>query len=248
MDSDFIKQNQIPLVPLSDPTLVTLADGTTTISITHQTTPLKTQMNDHYEHLAFYVLPLSSSVILGHSWLQLHNPAIDWSSHTITFQSDHCLKNCVSTAITFSQVDLAPKKPNRRTQRFLSKIKTKIQGLFSINSQLTPFSDSDDDELTTPSKPASLPQVIWNKFYRVFSIPDDNHQLPDHASYDCEIVLDENATLPRAKIFQTTEQEAKCLKDYIDEFLRKGFPILQLDVSSSRKRMLYYVCVWITGG
>lgn len=50
--------------------------------------------------MSFFVCPVSSPLVLGLSWLRLHNPNIDWESFTVSFQSSYCLTNCVSTKHT----------------------------------------------------------------------------------------------------------------------------------------------------
>ena len=40
----------------------------------------------------------SFSVVLGHPWLRLHNPSLEWASGKISAWSIHCLLNCLRSA------------------------------------------------------------------------------------------------------------------------------------------------------
>lgn len=55
---------------------------------------LKMTINGHTEVATFAVTQTHDDVVLGIDWLKLHNPAIDWSSKTMSFSRcpDHCQK------------------------------------------------------------------------------------------------------------------------------------------------------------
>ncbi|KAH9270627.1 hypothetical protein BASA83_007231 [Batrachochytrium salamandrivorans] len=42
----------------------------------------------------FYVTDLCHGFILGYSWLERHNPRINWVSRMVEFDSPYCLENC----------------------------------------------------------------------------------------------------------------------------------------------------------
>ncbi|KAH9270318.1 hypothetical protein BASA83_007659 [Batrachochytrium salamandrivorans] len=42
----------------------------------------------------FYVTDLCHGFILGYSWLERHNPRINWVSRMVEFNSSYCLENC----------------------------------------------------------------------------------------------------------------------------------------------------------
>jgi hypothetical protein len=50
----------------------------------------------HEEQIMLDVAPISShQVILGLPWLQMHDPAIQWSMGHVQFTSSHCNVNCL---------------------------------------------------------------------------------------------------------------------------------------------------------
>ena len=74
--------------------LVHNADGTLNKngSITDYTF-LRLSVGDHTEQLEFAVADLGThDLFIGHEWLKLHNPNIDWKTSEIRF--DRCPKEC----------------------------------------------------------------------------------------------------------------------------------------------------------
>ncbi|EFQ88174.1 hypothetical protein PTT_16072 [Pyrenophora teres f. teres 0-1] len=52
--------------------------------------------NTHHEQVLAYVTKVSGvQMILGTPWFQVHNPQVDWETMSITFNSDHCIRNCL---------------------------------------------------------------------------------------------------------------------------------------------------------
>ncbi|KAJ1330713.1 hypothetical protein BSLG_009165 [Batrachochytrium salamandrivorans] len=62
--------------------------------ITHRTLPLQLHIGRHVETIGFYVTSLCHGIILGYSWLERHNPQINWESRMVDFGSSYCLENC----------------------------------------------------------------------------------------------------------------------------------------------------------
>ena len=57
--------------------------------------PIELQIDDHIETRQFHVVETCIfDAILGLDWLHEHNPVIDWKTPTVTFQSEHCKRNC----------------------------------------------------------------------------------------------------------------------------------------------------------
>ncbi|KAH9263035.1 hypothetical protein BASA83_013648 [Batrachochytrium salamandrivorans] len=107
MDSKLAADLQIPLLELSTPIMLRLADGDSSSCLTHRTVPLQLHIGTHVETVTFYVTDLCHRVILGYSWLERHNPRINWASQMVEFDSPFCLENCrvVSSCI---QADMYP--------------------------------------------------------------------------------------------------------------------------------------------
>ncbi|KAH9263622.1 hypothetical protein BASA83_012965 [Batrachochytrium salamandrivorans] len=64
----------------STPITLRLADGDSSSSLTHRTVPLQLHIGKHVETATFYVTDLCHGFILGYSWLERHNPRINWVS------------------------------------------------------------------------------------------------------------------------------------------------------------------------
>ena len=72
----------------------------------------------HREVVTFQVANLKKhEAILGMPWLRGHNPRIDWTNDTITFDSDRCTSTCLDSS---PKVDAVPEeqaiKENLRTR------------------------------------------------------------------------------------------------------------------------------------
>ena len=54
---------------------------------------LQLAINNHYEHIDLAVIKLEDTdLFLGHDWLKIHNPSIDWVNVILSF--DCCSKTC----------------------------------------------------------------------------------------------------------------------------------------------------------
>ncbi|KAH9266356.1 hypothetical protein BASA83_010593 [Batrachochytrium salamandrivorans] len=94
MDSKLAQDLKFPLVKLPNPIKLRLADGDSSSVITHRTVPLQLHIGNHVETVSFYVTSLCHGTILGYSWLERHNPKINWVSRMVEFDSSFCLENC----------------------------------------------------------------------------------------------------------------------------------------------------------
>ncbi|KAH6581808.1 hypothetical protein BASA61_008880 [Batrachochytrium salamandrivorans] len=94
MDSKLAADLQIPLLELSTPITLRLADGDSSSCLTHRTVPLQLHIGKHVETATFLCnrpLPRFHS---RYSWLERHNPRINWVSRMVEFDSPYCLENC----------------------------------------------------------------------------------------------------------------------------------------------------------
>jgi predicted aspartyl protease len=80
IDQEYIKCNQIPTRKLSNSIPVCNVDGTANMAdAISEVVELILQYNRHSERALFCVTGLrSQNLILGHTWLQDHNPEVDW--------------------------------------------------------------------------------------------------------------------------------------------------------------------------
>lgn len=78
------------------------------------------------------------------------------------------------------------------------------------------------DNICSLQQPPILP-VLYQDFANVFS-EEMADILPENRRYDCPIdLIDNNAKPPFKAIYHLSPKEAECLRQYIDENLKKGF-------------------------
>uniref|UniRef100_A0A8C5M348 Gypsy retrotransposon integrase-like protein 1 n=1 Tax=Leptobrachium leishanense TaxID=445787 RepID=A0A8C5M348_9ANUR len=99
-DVSFAQRLCIPTCNKEHPVSILLVDGSPLKSgvVDKETTPLQMMVGSaHKERVTFDLIqtPLSP-IILGLPWLRLHNPAINWSTGTVSFFSEFCKKGCLS--------------------------------------------------------------------------------------------------------------------------------------------------------
>ena len=86
IDNCYAKASRFVLEPLSNVKHTINADRTYgQMEITHTTKAL-VQYRGHTEIMKFYVQRCGTDVmILGHNWLRMHNPEINWVQEEVTF-------------------------------------------------------------------------------------------------------------------------------------------------------------------
>ena len=95
IDVSVAKRLGLPLTPLKTPIRVFNVDGSRNSAgdITHVTTIFMEYLG-HHEELTAEVTNLGkNSLILGYTWLQKHNPMIDWQTGVIKFT--RCPRSCL---------------------------------------------------------------------------------------------------------------------------------------------------------
>jgi hypothetical protein len=96
IDYRLVKTLGIKTVKIPQPIPLQFADGKDAEDgVTLKTVPVGVTIGNHYEEIRFYVTKLNYPVIVGHPWLAIHNPQIDWKYSRVTFNSTHCVKNCI---------------------------------------------------------------------------------------------------------------------------------------------------------
>ncbi|KAH6574753.1 hypothetical protein BASA60_005336 [Batrachochytrium salamandrivorans] len=152
----------------------------------------------------FYVTDLCHGFILGYSWLERHNPRINWVSRMVEFDSPYCLENCCDGS---SRIQGLGKPPD------ISK---------TFESPLAPDTISTPVELISPVSDVSVPPDILSSFSSLFS-EDQAETLPPHRDFDCSIDLKPGSEPFHGKIYQLTREEDKVMQEWIKDNLRKGF-------------------------
>ena len=88
IDVAFSQAHGAPIVGLSKPIPVEAIDGCVLSlgAITQATIPLGLRVGSHQEELASPRHP----IVLGLTWLEAHNPIVDWCNRSITFSEPGC--------------------------------------------------------------------------------------------------------------------------------------------------------------
>ncbi len=200
IDPSLVLEHNLPSSTLPKPIPIILGNGQK-IEITKETFPINMSIGPHIELISFLILPSSPNpIILGTSWLSLHNPHVDWTRGAAKFSSPHCRRNCSIHNENF-RIRLLQKPENLHTDFPLTR---------SLN-----FVSLDPKPLNTP------PQLTID-FKHVFD-KASKENFPPHSDFDCTIMLT-TAELPLPKpIYNLSPAETIALREYLDESLRLGY-------------------------
>ncbi len=100
LDITLAHQLMVPVIPLIQPISVNALGGQALPSVTHSTGPVSlTTSGNHQEEIHFMIIdsPLAP-VVLGHPWLSLHNPHINWQQGSVLSWSERCHAVCLVSA------------------------------------------------------------------------------------------------------------------------------------------------------
>ncbi len=105
-----VEQLGCQLEQLDKPIPAVALDSKVFTSVTHKTSPITLVMSvNHHEKILFHIISApQTSLVLGYSWLRLHNPHIDWSLNKIIGWSTQCHSVCLHSALSPSAHNLSP--------------------------------------------------------------------------------------------------------------------------------------------
>uniref|UniRef100_A0A8C1U5W3 Gypsy retrotransposon integrase-like protein 1 n=1 Tax=Cyprinus carpio TaxID=7962 RepID=A0A8C1U5W3_CYPCA len=101
IDEAWAREQGIPLIELVEATPLFALDGSPLPKVCRETVPLSlTVSGNHRETTSFLIFSSPfSPIVLGHPWLVLHNPHINWSKGTILSWNLSCHVKCLVSAI-----------------------------------------------------------------------------------------------------------------------------------------------------
>uniref|UniRef100_A0A3B3I1F8 CCHC-type domain-containing protein n=1 Tax=Oryzias latipes TaxID=8090 RepID=A0A3B3I1F8_ORYLA len=104
IDSSLVHQLGLPVESLDTPVKAAGLGGKLLSKITLRTEPIQLiSSGNHREYHQLYVTNSPQTlIILGYSWLRLHNPQIDWSRSRVSNWSTYCMANCLHSALPSS--------------------------------------------------------------------------------------------------------------------------------------------------
>lgn len=97
LDITLAHKLKVPVIPLTQPISVNDLGGQALSSVTHSTGPVSLTTSGYQleeVHFLFIDSPLAP-VVLGHPWLKLHNPHINWQQGSVLSWSEHCHAVCL---------------------------------------------------------------------------------------------------------------------------------------------------------
>ncbi|KAK3543848.1 hypothetical protein QTP70_030068 [Hemibagrus guttatus] len=149
----------------------------------------------HVEEIALLVLEESTAdVILGHLWLEQHDPILSWKTGEVLKWGDTCFPDC------FPELPV-PRSPNPNhlpVQAISIKSPLKNRSV-DIPACYAPFSD-----VFCPKRASKLPP------HRPWDSAIDLHQCPGEP-------------VPRGRIYPLSIPEKKAMEEYIEEALAQGY-------------------------
>eukprot|EP00121_Abeoforma_whisleri_P016044 Awhi_evm3s14741 len=235
IDVNFVLTHNLPTVRLKTPIPVKLSDGSiSNHGIEMITKPISLRIGGHSEKISFFVTKLDNyPLVLGIPWLQKHNPSINWSKMSVSFDSSCCRNHTNSkNKVVFSESAVG-------AFNYYSAESVVESDLIEIS----PLSSLSVD----PLQPLFVCSVVENKEYAkstvelddrgvplkysefsdVFANKDEDNvktKLPPHRPYDLSINLVNGHELPKSKkIYPLAAEELKALKEYIDKALANGW-------------------------
>uniref|UniRef100_A0A3B3CRR4 Gypsy retrotransposon integrase-like protein 1 n=1 Tax=Oryzias melastigma TaxID=30732 RepID=A0A3B3CRR4_ORYME len=101
IDINVVNRLSIPTEPLDTPIVASGLGGQHLSRITHRTKPiLLITSGNHRESIQFFVTKSAHSpIVLGISWLKLHNPQFNWTQRSINHWSPYCLATSLLSAL-----------------------------------------------------------------------------------------------------------------------------------------------------
>ncbi len=103
LDINIAHSLKIPMVALSQSISVVALNGQPLPSISNTTVTLRLiTSGNHSENIDFlHTETPSAPVVLGHPWLELHNPHINWHMNSVFAWSEYCHASCLLSCVFF---------------------------------------------------------------------------------------------------------------------------------------------------
>ena len=217
------------LIPLKTPIRVFNVDGSRNSAgdITHTTTIFMEYLG-HREELTAEVTNLGkNSLILGYTWLQKHNPTIDWQTGVIKFT--RCPRSCLML--------------HNRAKWLATLDDEEREGLEYIHQAKV--------EAPTVKKPVRTPEELvppcYHSYLDIFSEKAASW-FPLRKPWDHAIDLKDTFKPKKGRLIPLSVEEQKEVSEFIDEQLAKGYirpskseqtsPIFFVPKKDSRKQMV----------
>ncbi len=224
LNKDFVKRNHIPWVRRTQPITVQTVDGKPMEDAGEKhTEDLVLRIGAHQEELSWEISTLEEGIdgYLPISWLQQHNPDVQWDTGKMTWRSEYCRKHCLPMSVKDAAKGFIQMIQEGK-EWMSSYCRAAAAGKVWHNAE---GGDVADD----------LPEQ-YRQWASVFSEEEVN-KLPEHSSWDHHIDLVEGATPPYGPIYPLNEKELGVLREYISKMMAAGK--IQLSKSSAGSPILF---------
>ena len=224
IDQELVEEKQIPVKQLWKLIPVYQSDGGQT-SAGEVTGYVEVQMRirNHRESIKFYITKLGKrDIFLGYTWLQKHNPEIDWVKKRVELTrcpSEACgpRERAVSTP---EQGNLKPHDPDtavstQEEERDEDEPRDILALLRATGTKATDIAAANQKE--------HEPLPEWVLDYREVFETDGFNELPPRRPWDHAIELKEGTgPWTGTRIIPLSSKEQEAMKDFITENLRTG--------------------------
>lgn len=244
MDYEFALKKGIPIQRKKIPEVLTLVDGQKSAAgnLIYEATVLIT-IGLHSETVTFQLTKIEKyPMILGMTWLALHNPKIDWKHTSVSFDADYCLQHCLPNQRP-TIVPHVAKNPKMNIAMVSATAFRKIAArknhrIYAVSVKdmeeylsRPKFSDAEDKE-----KIKKLVPEDYHKFIQLFT-KEEADKIPPRRYIDHAIDFEDGKQPGFGPLYSMSELELKVLKDYLDENLSKGF--IRSSTSSASSPVLF---------
>lgn len=230
IDAAFVQQHQINTRKFPRPIPVYNADGTLNAGgPISEFVEMRMRVQDHIEHLSFSVTNLGKSdMFLGHEWLQLHNPSIDWRRGTLEF--DRCPDVCNYNIRCMDVEDASedgydPEAHMDEGDRlFILDYRTYL-GLDHAHIRAKSTWSQELAEREGTERPLKTFQDIVPRHYHDFAevfAKKEFESLPGRRPWDHAIELIPDASPVDCKVYPLSPEEQRQLDEFLEENLRSG--------------------------
>ena len=209
LNRDFVQRHHMPWVKRDRPITVQTADGKPMEDAGDKySEDVILRIGTHQEELTWEISRLEDGIdgYLPISWLQLHNPDVQWDTGKMTWRSDYCKKHCL------------PMTVRDAAKGFIQMIHESKEWISSYcraaaASQVWHNEEGGDvaDDLAE----------YYREWASVFSEEEIN-KLPEHSPWDHEIKLIEGSTPPYGPIYPLNKKELAVLQEYINNQMVVG--------------------------
>src|SRR5258707_8167939 len=224
INQSFVQKHQLETTPLPQPILVHNVNGSpnengSVMEEVHVTL----HFGCHSERVHLAVTNLGQQmVIIGHSWLTLHNPEVDWVSQKVLMM--RCPPSCNGRVLPKSNPPpqkSAPPLPFGQEDTVYTILLTP-EWEECICATSTPSQRlAEEAQAQRVCPPESAIPKRYEDFADVFSKEAFAH-LPPHKAWDHTIELHPDAKLPRGSMFPLSPTEQKELDAFLRENLANG--------------------------